>query len=200
MVIMYRPTLSGPSFFWEGLLSRVGRSDSNPCSSTALTEAGSDAAQGCRAGKPQRKGTGCTGRAIWSLEQCLNSPVLNTGSNSSTGETQLLERRNKGLCAALGCPDDSDKPGCASSSALHHLHIHCQGTEDTFFSLLGSLTCKEPRAGFPKHCVTSSSRLQAQQPPAVSQQGHRRSCALALPLPLLWPRRGKDRACGSVQK
>lgn len=73
---------------------------------------------------PRERGLDALEGPFGHCSNVLNSPGLNTGSNNSTGETQLLERKKKRPCATLGCADDSDNPGCASSSAAHHLHRH----------------------------------------------------------------------------
>lgn len=67
---------------------------------------------------PKERGLDALKGPFGRCSNVLNRPVLNTGSNS-TGERQLLERKKKRPCATLGCTDDSDDPGCASSSAAY---------------------------------------------------------------------------------
>lgn len=206
---MYRPTPSGPSFYWGVLLCRVklqpGRSDSNPCSSTALTGAGPDAAHGCRAGKPQRKGTGCTERAIWLLQQCFKQASTEYWQQQHWGETIAGKEKEKTLCYS-GLYRRLGRPRLCFQLCCLPLHIHCQATEDTFFSLSGSLTCREPTSWVSKapslilQLPAPDCRQSRHRPCHDREQGHRWSWCTGTATSPLWPRRGKDRACGSVQK
>lgn len=67
---------------------------------------------------PRERGLDALEGPFGHCSNVLNRPVLNTGSKS-TGERQLLEGKKKRPCATLGCTDDSDDPGCASSSAAY---------------------------------------------------------------------------------